>query len=320
MPADAIERTWRAMGCAAALVVVGGEQVLADRAVARVEDLEEKWSRFRPTSEVSRVNRGAGAAVPVSADTVELVAIALEASARTGGAFDPTVGGAVIAAGYDESFDRFDGRPRSVDRDAMMPMRGADAVELDVDARTVAVPPGVQLDFGGVGKGLAADLVVAELLAAGAAGAMVSVGGDLRVRGAAPAGDRAWLVGVADPWTDDVDLATVALLDGGVATSSTRRRRWVTIDGGEAHHVIDPRTGAPATSSVVGATVIAADAATAEAAATACVVGGVEAGTGAVDALGVGALLVEDDGRRVVAGSFEAFLTSPFPLTPVVGS
>jgi thiamine biosynthesis lipoprotein len=326
MPAEPVERSWRAMGSAAALAVVGGDTALAARAIARVDDLEDKWSRFRETSDVRRVNRHAGSAVRVNADTVELVAVAIEAWKRTAGAFDPTVGGAVIDAGYDESFDRFDGQPRSFDRNTSRPARGASAIELDVDAGTVAVPRGVQLDFGGLGKGLAADLVVAELLDAGADGAMVSLGGDLRVGGIGPDAGGAWLVGVADPSSVDVDvdvavdLATVALSDGGVATSSTQRRRWRTVDGGEAHHVIDPRTGAPSTSPVIAATVIAADAATAEVAATACVVGGVADGSRAVDGLGAGALLVERDGRRHVAGSFEAFLTTPFPLTSVVGS
>jgi thiamine biosynthesis lipoprotein len=322
MPAETTERSWRAMGCAAALVVVGGDSGLADVAVARIEDLESKWSRFRETSELRRINRHAGRPVRVSRDTIELVALAIEAWVRSGGVFDPTVGGAVIAAGYDESFDRFDGRPRPVDPSAMTPAAGAAAIDIDVVAGTITVPPGVQLDAGGLGKGVAADVVVAELLAAGAAGAMISLGGDLRVRGTGPDDDAggAWLVAIADPWSDDADLVTVAISDGGVATSSTLRRRWTTVAGSDAHHVIDPRTGAPSTSPVVAATVLAADAATAEVVATSCIVGGVDHGTNVVDALEVGALLVEGDGRRHVAGSFEAFLTNPFPLTRAAGS
>src|SRR4029077_10096858 len=89
------------------------------------------------------------------------------------GRFVPTVGDAVVAAGYDESFDRFDGRPRRSDPSKMVASMGAAGIEIDESAATALVPVGARLDVGGIGKGLAADLVVDEALAAGADGVMV---------------------------------------------------------------------------------------------------------------------------------------------------
>jgi thiamine biosynthesis lipoprotein len=314
MPADWVERSWRAMGSAAVTIVVGGPDGLADLVVERVEDLESKWSRFRPASELSRLNERAGASMAVSADTIHLLQLAIEGWRVTEGRFDPTIGDAVVAAGYDESFDRFDGRPRRSDPSKMVASPGAVGIEVDESAGTALVPVGVCLDAGGIGKGLAADLVVDELLAAGADGAMVSLGGDVRVRGRSPDGDG-WTVGIADPGDADRDLAVAALGDGAVATSSTLRRRWTTVDGRPIHHLLDPRTGTPGSSGVVAATVIAASAATAEVLATACVVGGIDDGTRLIDALGAGALAIDSHGERHPLGPFESFLVEPFPLT-----
>ncbi|HET6953085.1 MAG TPA: FAD:protein FMN transferase, partial [Acidimicrobiales bacterium] len=127
-------------------------------------------------------------------------------------------------------------------------------------------------DPGGIGKGLAADLVTAELMAAGAAGALVNLGGDLRVRGEPPAGD-VWSVAVAHPLDPARDLLHLGLTDGAVASSSRLRRRW-TQDGRDRHHLIDPRTGGPAGSPLLAVTVVALDGWWAEAAAKSVFVAG----------------------------------------------
>src|SRR5437870_1539317 len=138
---------------------------------------------------------------------------------------------------------------------------GSDAHVIDVDGDRVRLPAGVGLDPGGIGKGLAADLVVAEALAAGAAGACVNLGGDLRVAGRPPegpsaAGKTAWTVAVEHPASPE-PLALLGLHDGAVATSTTLRRRW-TAGGQERHHLIDPWTGSPSTSGLTPAAVVTA--------------------------------------------------------------
>src|SRR5215472_16091247 len=109
--AVAAERSFRAMGSDAHLIVVGGLAGLLDTAVARITQLEQRWSRFLPGSEVSRLNRSAGRRLAVSPDTITLVEHAVTAWRLSGGAYDPTLLGAVIRAGYDRSFEDVLSRP-----------------------------------------------------------------------------------------------------------------------------------------------------------------------------------------------------------------
>src|SRR5581483_6586205 len=113
-------------------------------------------------------------------------------------------------------------------------------------------------------KGRAADLVVEELLDRDVRGVCVNLGGDLRVAGEAPDGGEAWAVGLEEPDDPDTTWGVVGLRDGALATSSTTRRRWSAADGTTRHHLIDPRTGAPATAPLQSVTVIAASAMEAE--------------------------------------------------------
>jgi len=261
----AAERRWRAMGTACHVVVVvdddeAGTAALAD-AVTAVEALEDRWSRFRAGSDVCRVNAAAGEPVAVAPVTLDAVAAALDARDRTAGRFDPTVLGALVAAGYDRSFADL---PAARTPLATAPRRAAGAaVRIDRRALTVAVERGAGLDLGGIGKGLAADLVVASLVGRpGVAGACVNLGGDLRVVGAAPPPEPAgWGVALDGG-------AVLAVADGGVATSTTAKRTWTGAGGERLHHVIDPATGRPALSPVETATVVAATAAEAEVLAT----------------------------------------------------
>jgi thiamine biosynthesis lipoprotein len=157
----------------------------------------------------------------------------------------------------------------------------------------------VELDPGGIGKGLAADLTTAELLDAGAAGAMVNLGGDLRVRGVPPAGD-AWSLDVEHPSDPDRTLRRLALHDGAVATSSRLRRTWVH-HGRTQHHIIDPRTGAPVSNPVVAVTAVAGEGWWAEAATKAVLT------TGRTTPSPPGALTaaVTDDGTIVLSPELE---------------
>ncbi len=275
------------MGSDAHLIVVGGRARLLDDAVARIADLEQRWSRFLPDSEVSRLNHWAGLPVAVSPDTVFLVEHAVTAWRLSGGAFDPTVLGDVMRAGYDRSFEQLNGTP------GYSPLgRGAD--EIEIGAETVTLPPGTGFDPGGIGKGLAADLVCAEMRAAGAEGICVNLGGDVRVAGAGP--DRgSWTIAVEPPGVVG-PVVRIGLADGAVATSTTLRRRWQ-VGGQVRHHLIDPQTGRPSDTDLTTATVVAAQAWMAEVLAKAVllagadhpfdIVGGTDAQALAVDRHGV---------------------------------
>lgn len=290
-------RSFPAMGTTASVRVVDGHPRLLDLAQERIAALEQRWSRFLPTSDVSRVNAAAGTWVPVHGETLDLLARALVAEEATGGRFSVAVERAMAANGYARSFElgpsTGTARPCSAGR-----------VELDVDAAAVRVELGSGIDVGGIAKGHAADLVSTELVAAGAAGALVDVGGDLRVRGDAP-GRRGWTVEV-DPGGQRSSVPAVALADGGVATSSTLRRRWRRPDGGVAHHVVDPRTGAPTDSGLVAVSCVAASAADAEVLAKAVLVAGAMTGRALLEHWALDGVLVDVAGRVETVGRWHS--------------
>jgi thiamine biosynthesis lipoprotein len=136
-----------------------------------------------------------------------------------------------------------------------LPSGRPDRILVRATDRTVVLPPGTTVDPGGLGKGLAADIVVDELLASGASGALVEIGGDLRVQGRSPRGDG---------WEIETAGGVVALRAGGVATSTTRLRAW-TLGGERRHHLVDPVTLRSTVSDVEVCTVIAGSGAWAEA-------------------------------------------------------
>ncbi|HWW45661.1 MAG TPA: FAD:protein FMN transferase [Acidimicrobiia bacterium] len=293
------ELRFRAMGSDAHLIVTGGPAGLLEGAQARLAELERRWSRFIETSEVTELTRRAGAWVTVSDDTHLLVRRAVEAWWLTGGAFDPTVLGDVLRAGYDRSFD--DLRPdTSPARSVLLP--GCDGIEFGPS--TVRLASGTGFDPGGIGKGLAADLTVEALLEGGTDGACVNLGGDVRVAGASLDG-RGWTIGVADPWGGD-DLSRLGLADGAVATSSVLRRRWQR-GGEERHHLIDPRTGRPSESPLVQVTVVAGTGWEAEVLAKAVLINGDAHPFDILGGTGAEALAVAEDGTVLVTPGLGAF-------------
>jgi len=304
------ELSFRAMGSDAHVIVVGGRPGAAERARRRIDDLERRWSRFRPDSEISRLTRRAGEWLTLSADSVLLVERAVEAWRLTVGRFDPTVLGAVIRAGYDRSFD--DLGEAGGDGDSPL-TTGAAGIGIDGDR--VRLPAGVGFDPGGIGKGLAADVVVAELLAAGAAGACVNLGGDLRVTGEPPTGPSGWTVAVDHPASSE-PVALLGVDDGAVATSTTLRRRWAVASGEERHHLIDPWTGAPSASDLTLAAVVAAEAWMAEVLAKAVLLRGSAHAFDLVAGLGADALTVDRDGTVRSTPGLAAFLGGrPLPVS-----
>jgi thiamine biosynthesis lipoprotein len=298
------ELKFRAMGTDVHLLTVGGDPAGRDLAAARrlVEDLERRWSRFRPDSELSQLNAAAGHPFTVEEDTFALLAAAVDAWYLTGGLFDPTVLPALVAAGYDRSFE-------TLIHTAVAPagpVPGCGGIVLIPGANLVRLPEAVTVDLGGIAKGHSADRAALALLEMGAAGAMANLGGDVRVAGTPPEGD-CWLVAVDDPRHPGRDLAVARLAAGAVATSSRLQRRWR--QGGQArHHLIDPRTGRPAAGDVDASVIVAAEAAWAEVLAKAVVVAGFDGGTELVQGFSAtGLILPVDETARPLEG-IEAFL------------
>lgn len=272
--------------------MVIGADGLADVAVERIHDLEARWSRFIEDSDISRANAQAGSPTRVSAETITLCARADEAWEMTGGRFDPLLGIPLAQLGYDRSFESM---AESSTTATIAPLvRDASArMAIDIDRDSVTVPAGLAFDPGGIGKGLAGDLVVTEVLAAGGRGVLVDLGGDIRVGGEGP-DRRGWPIGIEDPRVDHDVLLHVLLADGAVASSSRRRRSW-TAAHELRHHLLDPSDGHPVHNGVLGVSVLAHSGWEAEAFTKAAFVAGPEA-MGLLDDLGVDGVLVLDDG------------------------
>jgi len=270
-----------------------------DRGRERVEDLEALWSRFRPASEVSVLNALAGMPVRVSPETIALVQRALDGARLTGGLFDPTVLGAVVRAGYDRTYTDIDTRATTDDARTL----GAPLIEVDPVALLVRLPEGVGFDPGGIGKGLAADIVASEL-AERVDGVCVNIGGDLRVLGAPP-DPVGWGIEIEDPF-DGSSRGTLSLVAGAVATSSRTKRVL-----GAGHHLIDPATGRPAAVGVASATVVAGQGWTAEVLAKAAFLSGPHRATAMLESAGVDGMVVLDDGSERRSPGYERFLCEP---------
>lgn len=218
---------------------------------------EDRFSRFRSGSELSRMNAAAGSWTTVSQGFAALLLFALDQAAATNGLFDPTVLRAMEAAGYDRDLDEVIRAARGALHPPVACGRWA---EVELDDRRLRLPHDVGLDLGGVAKGWTVDLAAERALDAGLPWVLVSAGGDLRIAGESPLLD----IEVEDPDEPGRALASLRLRGGAIATSSIRRRSW----GPGLHHVIDPRTGAPSDAGVAQATVWGSTCAAAEIAST----------------------------------------------------
>lgn len=289
--------TFPAMGCTARVTIVDGDESLLRVAQRRIQQLEQRWSRFIDTSDLSRLNQSHGDAVKVSSDTILLVAHLIEAHRTTQGAFDPTVLRTLVELGDDTSLVD-DSNVTKFDR-CVPASHDLDAIAIDTRTNSISLPLGLCLDAGGIGKGLASDIVAGELMAMGARGVCVNLGGDLRCIG--DAGDpRGWVVEIMDANVHDVAVGCVAIAEGAVATSTTRARRWVA-GTTEQHHIIDPRTMSPTAQdphSLQLVTVVAASAGWAEAFTKTILVLGWTLGQQLATRYGMAAFAVDNSGRH----------------------
>lgn len=305
------DTTFACMGSTARLLILGGPSALPDHARHRLHELEARWSRFIPGSELCRVNAAGGAPVVVSADTFAVIELAVAAWRSTRGRFDPTVLDALERAGYDRDFSQI--TASTVDRSPSGDRKGRASpgcgdIELDRLVSAVRLPRGVHLDLGGIGKGHAADVLTAELLHAGADGVCVNLGGDVRVAGVAPQGER-WQLDLDPGLTRSSEPArSFRLGAGAVATSTRLRRRW-TQAGEPQHHIIDPDTGRAAWNGLATVTVLADRAAWAEMLAKSAFVAGPVGGAELLRAHHVTGLFVRDDGRVEELAGLDAYLS-----------
>ena len=295
-----VEQSFRAMGtsCTVAVTVRPGQRKAAARALARSEAevaaCEAALSRFDPHSDLSRLNAASGSWVEVDERLVTAVRSALRARQETGGRFDPTILPALVAAGYDRTFDELTDRPA---RDVDGWRAGA---ELETDGARVRIEAGAALDLGGIGKGFSAERALDAMLQTRPEldGGFVDLGGDIAVRGTPPDGTL-WRIGIADARQPGATLGTIGLFEGGVATSGRDRRRFG--PGRSLHHLIDPATGAPADEGPLTVTVVGPDPAQTEAHATALAISTLDDAREHLDAFPQLSALYVPDAREPVA-------------------
>jgi thiamine biosynthesis lipoprotein len=297
------ELTFACMGTDVRLL--GPDAAGLDDARAWLATFDARLSRFRAQSELCALNADPRPAVPASTLLRAAVGAGLWAAERTGGLVDPTVLPALRRAGYARSLAGV--APASL-RAALAlapPRRRARAhpdsawrsIRVDDRAGLVRRPPGVELDTGATGKGLAADAVAHRL--AGRERFAVDCGGDLRV-GGKDAERRPCEVEVAHPFTGEA-VQRLWLGPGAIATSGIDSRLWRRPDASFAHHLIDPAIGEPAWTGLVTVTALGPTALEAETLAKAALLSGAAAARELLAAHG--GVLVHDDGEVELAGA-----------------
>ncbi len=310
---------WEALGTGVVLQVTDPLWLPRVSAILarELEELDRACSRFRSDSDISRVNALAGGPpVRVSPLLIETLQVALRAAELTDGDVDPTVGAALVLAGYDRDWSLLEhadeqGLPHSTvgKQSSSGPptlaarlRSGYHTVELDPQLSTVCVPRGIMLDLGATAKAWAADRAARAAQSAAGCGVLVSLGGDIATAGGAPAGG--WRIHVTDDHRDGADAPgqTIAIASGGLATSSTAVRRW---RGGATamHHIIDPAAGAPVQGPWRTVSVAAADCTDANIASTAALVRG-ERAPRWLERLGLPARLIAHDGGVLRIGGW----------------
>jgi FAD:protein FMN transferase len=307
------ELSFDAMGCQIRLVIDepldpshAAPRAAAEDARRWLADFDARMSRFRADSELCALNRDPRSAIPASALLRATVAAALWAAERSGGLVDPTLLGALERAGYSTSLAGVDPAPL---RDALAhaptraPAKPTPAalwreVRVDDTAGIIHRPPGIRLDSGGAGKGLAADAMAHRL--AGYSRVAIDCGGDVRVAGAASRA-QPFDVEIEHPLTGE-PAHSFALGDGAVATSGIGTRIWRT-DNGYAHHLIDPSTGRPAWTGLVQVTAIAPTALEAETLSKAALLGGPDRAREVLAQYG--GALIHDEGAVELVGSLQ---------------
>jgi thiamine biosynthesis lipoprotein len=301
--------TFPALGTTASVLVTdpGAGRLAVTILRAELSAIDAACSRFRADSELTRLNRARGREVGISPLLTEALAAALAAAAATGGDVDPTCGRSLIGLGYDRDFAdvRRGGGQAEI---TVTPAAGWEAVELDPLRQVARIPEGVILDLGATAKALAADRAAVRIAAQAGCGALVNLGGDIRVAGPPPS--SGWHIEIADdagfdgPPPGSRPGHSVIITGGGLATSSPAVRAWRR-GGAELHHIVEPGTGLPARTCWRAVSVASASCVDANAASTAAIIRGDRAPRW-LASLRLPARLVRPDGTALTVAGWAA--------------
>ena len=307
VPSGMARSQFRAMGTTVSLLLLEEQ---SEDGTALVQDLFDEWertlSRFLSDSELSQLNKRAGAYVMVSPLLYNVMEEALEAARATQGLFDPTLLYQLQQMGYDRSFEMLD-LQQPANEQAARPGGAWRSIELDRYRQWIHLPEGVGVDFGGIAKGMAVDTALALLQKEGITPAMVNAGGDLSVVGTPPH-ETSWPIAIEGRVNEGTATKTgspwlVPLQYGSMATSGIARRHW---QKGNTlrHHLVDPRSGVSAHNNMESVSVVAARCEQAEVAAKVAFLMGMERGSKFLHNHGLSGLLVQRDGTWKTVGSW----------------
>ncbi len=276
----------------------------AHRYLAQVPDWFEKWeqifSRFRIDSELSLMNRSNGKSIAVSDEMWKVLQLCLDIEEKTNGIITPVVSDALVAAGYDQTFEKIRTNPGMNSWDPIYPQYGLESIHFDHQFHSVTLMNEIHLDFGGIVKGWAAKQTMERLKKYGSV--MVDCGGDISISGPLADG-TGWEVGIEDPANLGHELFAVELKNHSIATSGINRRHWMR-GNLSMHHLIDPRTWEPAVTELITATIIADDVISAEMAAKMAVICGVDSAISWMQSQGnFQQICFHQDGRIIFGGN-----------------
>lgn len=297
---------FHAMGCE---MLAAADSESTPTLLASVPEWFEEWeqalSRFRYDSELTRLNQIHEQPMHVSEILWDVLQAARNAEQLTNGLVTPTLLDAIIEAGYDRPFDELPHQTQAIAEPVILASRPLTAITVNSSARTITLPTGMSLDFGGIAKGWAAHQAIRRLQADGPA--LVNAGGDITISGPRADGGS-WQIGVNNPFQRDQEIETLYINEGGVATSGKDHRHW-TRNGVLQHHIIDPLTNQPAETDLLSVTVIAPDVLQAEAAAKAAFILGSRVGLEWIEEHPhFAALFILDDGHMLYSQRMEDYL------------
>ena len=301
-----VQQQFFAMDTVMSITAYGkGAENAVSAAVTRVNQLEGLLSRTRTNSEATQLYLAAPEPVSVSADTLQVLALAQEWHGKTDGAFDVTIAPVTAAWGFGGSGNYQVPSPEKL-AELLAMVDGSSVVLTDT---TAALPvKGMEVDLGGIAKGYAAAQAEQVLRSAGVEHALLDLGRNITVIGTKPDGSD-WRIAVQDPANSNGAVGVLSLQDCSAVTSGGYQR-YFEQNGMVYHHIIDPRTGYPADSGLISATVVCSNSSLADLLSTAVFVLGEDAALDLWRAEGGFELvLVTSDGRVVVtdglAGRFE---------------
>lgn len=263
----------------------------------RIFDLEKLWSRFEINSEISILNNANGRTVLVSNETKQLILKMKYGYKITKKIFDPTILPALHKIGYTKSL--VSDKVSQISKNAMWPI---DLNQISIEGNLVTIPSAMALDAGGIGKGLAADLVVQELIDLGASGALVSAGGDISVSGTSPIGQH-WTLAIENPFDISSNIAYIKLAKGGIATSSKIKKVFK-----DKNHLIDTQISSNTINKTVTSSVISESAGLSEILAKLPFSLNIEKSFEVIEKYNASALLVTEDLKTYASANWKDFV------------